>query len=339
MSASTTKTQDTTRTAAVVAPDAVRAADDLGVDSEPDVVVVAVTYNSATIVEPFLRALPAALEGISTARVIIVDNDSSDATVRLVREIAPWATVLKAGGNIGYGAGINLGMRCSNGSQGVLVLNPDTVPAPESVSRLLAATQAAGDVGIAVPRIVDPDGLLSFSLRREPTLLRALGEAVLGGRRAGRFSSFGEMINDREYYTDGARSDWATGAAMFVSRAAIDAAGWWAEDFFLYSEETEYALRVRDAGFGLRFVADAVVAHQGGDMQRSPWLWSLQAVNRTRLYRRRHGRVASAAFWCVVTLNEALRAILGRPKHRAALRALLRGHEAFAPHRFQSSGS
>jgi N-acetylglucosaminyl-diphospho-decaprenol L-rhamnosyltransferase len=90
----------------------------------------------------------------------------------------------------------------------------------------------------------------------------------------------------------------------------------------LYSEETDFALRARDAGFALRLTPQAVVVHVDG--QGSPYLHSMRTVNRVRLFGRRHGPAQTAAFWGVVTINEALRAPFGAPVHRAALRALLR---------------
>ncbi|MDP8961599.1 MAG: hypothetical protein M3N32_08300, partial [Actinomycetota bacterium] len=109
-----------------------------------------------------------------------------------------------------------------------------------------------------------------------------------------------------------------------ISRRCLEQVGPWDETFFLYAEETEFALRARDAGFVLRYVPDAVATHLGGDRHTSSRLWALLAVNRVRLYSRRHGPVRTAAFWAAVALNEALRALAGRGVHRAALRALLR---------------
>jgi N-acetylglucosaminyl-diphospho-decaprenol L-rhamnosyltransferase len=148
---------------------------------------------------------------------------------------------------------------------------------------------------------------------------------VLGGHRAARFDRWGDMIRDPAHYVDGATADWATGAAVLIARRVVDAIGLWDESFFLYSEETEYAMRARRAGFSLRYVTGAEVVHPGGEMSRSTWLWSLLAVNRVRLYAQGHGRIATAAYWLVVVVNEASRALLGRPTHRAALVALFRG--------------
>ncbi|MPV48510.1 glycosyltransferase [Pseudactinotalea sp. HY160] len=294
----------------------------------PDVVLLAVTYDSAAIVPEFLRALPAALAGIDSARVVVVDNASTDGTAGLVRTIAPWAEVVEAGANLGYGAAINLGLRHARPRRGAYILNPDAVPSPGSVLTLLRAVEADPRIGMAVPRILTDAGDLKYSLRREPTLLRALGEALLGGRRAAAFAPLGDLIRDPAYYVDGASADWATGAAMFVPAHAARTVGTWDERFFLYSEETDYALRLRDAGLRVHLVHAASVAHPGGEMSSSPWLWSLVAVNRTRLYSKRHGRLAAGAYWLVVLGNESVRSLLGRPTHRAAAIALVRGHPA-----------
>jgi N-acetylglucosaminyl-diphospho-decaprenol L-rhamnosyltransferase len=307
-------------TAVVEAPSAVAPR----AETPVDVVVVTVTYNSADVIGSFLTALPAALEGLSSAKVVIVDNNSRDNTVEIVHALAPWSEVLQAGRNGGYAAGINLAMRHVSGRRGTYVLNPDAIPSPGSAALLLAAVESQPDVGMATPRLVDGQGRLQYSLRREPTLGRALGEAMLGGRRAARFAALGEVIRDPESYQDGATADWATGAAVFLSAEAVAAVGEWDERFFLYSEETDYALRLRDAGLRMRYVAGATAVHRGGAQSRSPYLWSLGATNRTVLYRKRHGPVSSAAYWASVVANEAARSLRPSRTHRAALRALLR---------------
>jgi len=298
---------------------------------EADVVLIVVTYNSAAIIGRFLRAIPAALADVPSAHVVVVDNASTDDTPDVVRAAAPWVTIIEAGVNGGYGAGVNLGLRYARARRGVYILNPDAIPSPGSIAALTAALDRPGNVGVTVPTMLDGAGHVQCSLRREPTLRRALGQAVLGGTFAARFASLGERVVDPGVYVDGGTADWATGAALMVSRQVIDDVGLWAEDFFLYSEETEYALRVRDAGYRLEYVPAAVVTHAGGEQSRSPWLWSLHVVNRVRLYRRRHGRVSTAAYWAVAVLNEGVRTLRGGSTHRAALRALISGHPALSP--------
>ncbi len=291
--------------------------------TEPLTVTVAlVTYNSAALLPDCLAALPAAMDGVPSWRLIVVDNDSHDDTLAVVARETPDALAIAPGRNAGYAAGINLATHALP-SRAVLALNPDARLAPGSVARLLRALDAPG-VGVAVPSTRAADGTLDHTRRREPTVGRAFGEAVLGGTRAGRHPRWGEVELDPASYEREGPVDWAVGAVMLMGRACLDDVGDWDESFFLYSEETDFSLRVRDRGWEVRFVPDAVVTHLGGDSGVSPRLWTLLTLNRVRLYRKRHGPWASGAFWAAVTLNEGLRLGQGET-HREAWRALRHG--------------
>lgn len=285
------------------------------------VTAVVVTYDSAGVLAGLLDALPAAFGGSGPAELVVADNASRDATVEVAAARAPGATVVEMGRNAGYAAGLNAAVRRAAPSDAILLLNPDTRPRPGSVARMVAALRRPG-VGAVVPRFVHPDGRTAPSLRRDPTVLRALGEALLGGRRAGRFAALGEVVHDPAAYERGGPVAWATGAAMLIDRRCLETLGGWDETFFLYSEETEFALRAREAGYRLWYVPDAVVEHIGGEAPVAPDLWSLLTVNRVRLFRRRHSRARTVAFYGAVVLNEAVRAVRG-PTHRAALRSLV----------------
>ncbi len=288
----------------------------------PELAVIVVTHNSAALVAECLGALEGAAQGVRSWELIVVDNASDDGTPALVRRLAPQATVVETGDNAGYAAGINVGLdRCPT-AQHVLVLNPDVRLEPGSVLRLIDAVQRPG-VGIAVPRLVDEAGRLQLSLRREPTLARALAEAVLGGTRASTTGRLGEVIGTPGDYEAERPVDWATGAVMLISRRCLDTVGAWDDSFFLYSEETDFALRGRDQGLRTWYTPAATAVHLGGESNTSPWLWSILTVNRVRLYAKRHGPVATGAFRLAVLVNEALRAATGSKTHRAGLRALL----------------
>jgi N-acetylglucosaminyl-diphospho-decaprenol L-rhamnosyltransferase len=242
--------------------------------------------------------------------------------VELLGRLAPRATVVRLPTNRGYAAGINAAVAAAPPHTAVLVLNPDVRLGPGCVRHLLAALREPG-TGIAAPRLEDGRGLLIPTMRREPTLLRALADALFGAGRAGRHPRLGEVVTDHRRYAAPAVTDWAEGSTLLVSRECWLACGPWDESFFLYSEETDFALRARDAGFRTRYTPLARAVHLEGDSRRSPELWALLARNRVRLYRRRHGPVATAAFWTAVLARELSRSALGREPSRSAVRALL----------------
>jgi len=290
-------------------------------DPEFEVTVVLVTHNSGTVIPECLGALPDALRGVGNWNLVVVDNASDDGTPALTRRLAPDATVLESGTNAGYAAAINAAVAGSPHAENVLVLNPDVRLGPDSVVRLIDAVHRPG-VGIAVPRLVDERGALQHSLRREPTVVRAFVEAVLGGSWASSHRRLGEVIGDPRDYEFERPVDWATGATMLISRRCLDTVGPWDESFFLYSEETDFALRSRDAGMLTWYTPAAEAVHLGGESNTSPWLWSVLTVNRVGLYAKRHGPLATSAFRLAVILNEVLRAASGSPTHRAGLAAL-----------------
>ncbi|MGV9302136.1 glycosyltransferase [Nonomuraea sp. NPDC003727] len=282
--------------------------------------VVIVTYAAAEIIEDCLRSLGPGLDGVPDARIIVVDNASPDDTVERVRAYGQGVEVIETGRNGGFAFGVNAGLAAAAGRD-VLVLNADIRLRPRAVALLLRALDRPG-VGIAVPRLLDERGALQLSLRRRPTVLRALGEAALGGFRAGRIAPLGELVADPRDYLRARTVDWATGAAWLVSRACAEALGPLDERYFLYSEETEYMLRAGRHGFAVRYEPEAVAVHLGGDQVASDRLWALAAANRVRLHRSLYGRPRGALMRAAVTLNEAGRAP-ARARHRAALRELL----------------
>lgn len=285
-----------------------------------------VTYNSARVLGDCLRSLPLGAKGVELTDVVVVDNASRDSTLELAETFTdlPMRTV-QMGRNAGYAAGINAGVNELDLAtlDSVLVINPDCRLSPGGVATLQEVLTVPG-CGIAVPRLVNPDGSLQPSLRRTPTVRRALAEAVIGGTRAGRIGKLGELVTDPREYEHPAPAAWATGAAMLISVNALLQIGPWDESFLLYSEETEFALRAADRGWSLWYEPSAVVEHIGGESDTNPMLAALLAVNRVRLFRRRRGFVPALAYYFAVVLGESARALAGRETSRASVAALLR---------------
>ena len=278
------------------------------------VAVVVVTYNSADHIGALLDSLPAALDGLP-ADVVVVDNGSSDAT-REILAARGEVTLIRAE-NRGYAAGINRGIAATPTARAHLILNPDLRLLPGSVRPLLAALARPG-VGIAAPRIVGADGELQPSLRRDPTLARALG---LGGTG---WPVFSEYVLGEQHYRAERDVDWALGAALLVSAECGRAVGPWDESFFLYSEETDFCLRARDLGWRTRYVPTSTAMHDAGGSGRNDATHVMQIVNRVRFYARRHPSPAGWAYWGLTILSELSWLARGHPQSRAALRALLR---------------
>jgi N-acetylglucosaminyl-diphospho-decaprenol L-rhamnosyltransferase len=300
-------------------------------DMAARIAVVIVTYNSAAVLPDCLRSLTT-LHGVHLSAVAIGDNNSQDDTLHQAEEARAEGlplTVVQLGRNAGYAAGINAGISALNLDEldAVFVMNPDCRLTPDSLDILVKAmAQPTGEPrrGITVPMIRYPDGTLQLSLRRAPTVGRAVAEAVIGGKLAGRIGTLGELVTDPAEYERPGPAAWATGAAMLISAAAIRDIGDWDESFFLYSEETDFALRAADRGWALWYEPNAVVIHIGGESRTNLDLNALLIVNKVRLFRRRSNALAGSAYYAATLLGATVRGVAGRKVSRNAVAALMR---------------
>jgi GT2 family glycosyltransferase len=244
-----------------------------------------------------------------------VDNGSFDGTADFAEKHGGCRVVRSA--NVGYAAGINRGVREAAPADAILVLNPDVRLHEGSVPPLLAALAEPGG-GIVAPRVLTPRGHLTLSLRREPTLTRAMGLKWTG------LSIFSEYIGKRSLYATAQVVDWAVGAILLMSRECYEAVDGWDESFFLYSEETDLCLRARDAGYLTRYEPLSAATHIGGHSGRNDRTHAMQIVNQVRLYRRRRGTATSWCYFWLTAVSEISRIARGRSESKAGLTALLR---------------
>ncbi len=219
------------------------------------VAVVVVTYDALPWIEQ-------CLESVRGTDTVVVDNGSTDGTVAFVRERFPAVRVIE-GENRGLAAGWNRGI-AATGGRWVLLLNADAWLLDDALERLVAVGDAHPAVGVVGPRLLNPDGSLQRSVRGFPTLWRlateylflrklAPGSQLLNAFYAGGF----DHGSEREVEV-------VMGACMLVRRSAIGEVGLLDEGFFLFSEETDWCYRMREAGWATLFTPAARCVHVGG---------------------------------------------------------------------------
>lgn len=202
--------------------------------------------------------------------VVLVDNASTDGTVARVREEYPEVVVLAQTWNAGFAAGMNVGIRAALMGEGglpvpesVLFLNPDAELLPGALSRLQARLEEDAGLGAVAPAIVNADGTpQAYAFGSDPTLrylLRRGWNRVFRGRA---LHDWGEK--------EESSPDWLTGACM-LARAEVFTrdALLWGEGYFLYFEDNDWCLQLREHGW--RLLRDPAVQcrHEGGASVRA----------------------------------------------------------------------
>lgn len=283
-----------------------------------DFSIIVVSYHSADDLPGLLASVDAAAAGAKW-HVTIVNNAPDEPLAPLLAD-NDRVSVVEAAANLGYSGGLNLGRAQASRSRWTVFLNPDLTLHPGSLQALGAALDAGEEA--AVPLVVDAHGHRQNSLRREPSLVAAIGDALFGDSWSSRPQALSETIRNPASYTHAHPVEWATGAALAIRTEVADAVGDWDDRrFFMYSEETDYARRIRERGGSIGFEPGAVVEHRAGGSGSSPELDALLEVNKMRYFRKWHGPVASGVFGLILVGRNLIR--LHQPGARAAVRALL----------------
>ncbi|MCR2808939.1 MULTISPECIES: glycosyltransferase family 2 protein [unclassified Microbacterium] len=286
-------------------------------DASVDVAAVVVTYNSERHIADLLDSIPAAMGDLSYS-VVVVDNGSTDGTREILQTRADCTVVLSR--NDGYAAGMNRAVRHSPDAAAILILNPDAVLDADSVPVMYDVLRRP-EVAVVAPRVREQDGSLSPTLRRGPTMGRVGGLSFTG------WPVFTERIEDPEQYQTEHEVEWAVGAILLVDSGRYATLGGMDESYFLYSEETDFSLRAKDAGWATVFTPAAGAMHVGGGSGESATTHTMKILNRVRLYRRRTGTVRATVYFWLTVATELRRALLGHAKSWPTLRALLKPAE------------
>jgi N-acetylglucosaminyl-diphospho-decaprenol L-rhamnosyltransferase len=204
---------------------------------------VIVTHNSADD----LRALAASRVTLdSFDRIVIVDNASTDETGEIAVEAG--FELVSLGINRGLAVAVNIGASRSRGVAFAL-LNPDVrMIAADDVGRLERSLDDP-EVGAVAPSLILPDGQTQDSARWVPTpfdlVARRFSGRDLGAVRA----------------TTPVDVDWAVAACLVIRRAAWDRIGGFDEGYFLYFEDVDFGVRLRAAGYRLRYDPRVRIQH------------------------------------------------------------------------------
>ena len=257
----------------------------------PDLSIVIVNWNVRDLLHRCLRSI-LVNSPTCTLEIIVVDNGSSDDSVKMVRAEFPNVHLIANAENRGFPAANNQGLAIAQGRY-VLLLNPDTEIVGGALATLVAFADVHPDVGIVGPQLLYPDGSVQSSRRRFPTLATGFLESTWLERYAPRHLleryEFLDQPNDVTQDVD-----WLYGAALLARREAVEQVGPLDEGFFMYSEEMDWCHRFRDAGWRVVYLPAAQIVHHEG--KSSEQVIAARHIHfqtsKVRYFRKYHGRLA-----------------------------------------------
>ncbi len=232
--------------------------------AKPRLTVVIVNYNVKYFLDQCLHSVMKAGEHIP-AEVIVVDNNSSDNSVEMVREKYPEVTLIANKENLGFSKANNQAIRVARGDY-VLLLNPDTLVEEDTFVKCVKFMDDHPDAGGLGVKMVDGKGrFLPESKRGLPTPMVAFykifGLAALFPRSK-RFGKYhlGYLDPDKIH-----KVDILAGAFMMMRKTVLDKTGLLDEAFFMYGEDIDLSWRIRQAGYNNYYFPETRIIHYKGE--------------------------------------------------------------------------
>ncbi len=275
--------------------------------------VVSVNYRQPEVTCDMLDSLRACT--YPNLEVIIVDNGSlSDESARW-RFHYPKVVALRIEENLGFAGGTNFGIQQAKGEL-ILMLNNDTLVAPDFLQPLVQTLRTHERVGMVSPKIC-------FA---EPANTIQYAGAVIGQPILGRGTKIGHMEQDTGRYNDVRFTELPHGACMLVRRTVFEQVGLLPEFYFMYFEEHDFAVQARRAGYEVMYCGRSAIVHRQGQSLGAGHPRKTYYLHRNRLtfYRRTLSTFAYVAFLayycCFGAPINALRLLLqGRLDHLQAM--------------------
>ncbi len=213
------------------------------------VAVISVNYNARQYLGEFIESVRS--QDHTDIEIVLIDNASTDSSAAWLKENAPGVHLIEMPENVGYGVGCNIGMRYAIEelrAEYLLLLNNDTVLQPALVSELLKYTDEST---VTTGRIDcgEKDAVL------EPW--------YAGGDIDWTTAKINQVLYPRpeaEVY----EVEFISGCCMMIHRDVIDKVGYFDSQFFLYYEDTDYCVRLRDAGISMKYITTAGLWHKVG---------------------------------------------------------------------------
>jgi GT2 family glycosyltransferase len=263
-------------------------------------VVVVLNWNGLALARDTLDSLARCRRPDGwTARVLFVDNASSDGSAKAIAAEYPDVELLALPENRRFAGGNNAGLEraLGSGADAVMLLNNDVQADPGLLEKLLAALAERPDAGAAAPLIYHaaPGDLIWY----------AGGRCVVA---AAHTSHRGLRQRDRGRYRAIEETGYLTGCCLLATAEAWRKVGTLDESYFIYAEDADWSLRARAAGFRLLFVPTARLWHQvssssGGSV--NPWKTYQRLRANAQLFSR-HARGAARLTWLPAFLAQQL---------------------------------
>jgi len=271
--------------------------------------VCIVNWNTREYLRECLTALKSHPPSGHEMEVIVVDNASTDGSADMVAAEFPGAVLIASPANLGYAEGNNLALARTTGDA-LLLLNPDVIVHPDSLTRAAEFALSHPDIGAFGCRLIGTDGKTQPSLRAFPDPSPVLWEYLGASRLFPHSRRFGAYRMTWFDYDSAIEADQPMGSFLWIPRSVYDIVGGMDPQFPIFFNEVDWCWRAkRGHGLSIWYTPNVVVTHYGGGSTRQVKASMVRESHRSllRFYDKHYQSLAPPVRWLIrtaVLLNE-----------------------------------
>lgn len=224
-----------------------------------DLSICIVNWNVKDLLKACLGSIYANTKDISF-EVIVVDNNSSDESIRMIQSDFPQVKLIENKTNAGFTKANNQAIKIAQGRY-VMLLNPDTEVIDNALNKMVRFMESRRDCGALGCKLLNTDGTLQRSCRTFPSLEVMFYSALFLDQLFPKSRTFGKYFMTWWDFNDLREVDQPMGSALMIKKEALDKAGLFDENIFIWFDEVDLTYRIKKAGWKIYFTPDAQIKH------------------------------------------------------------------------------
>ncbi len=273
--------------------------------------IIIVSYNTEKLLFNCIKSIYESISNMAI-EIIVVDNDSKDNSVEMIRESFPQVQLFKSDLNVGFGPANNIGILHAKGKY-LFLLNSDTIMIKNSLINFWDFMEKVENQNVACCGGV----LLGSDLQEQnsfgnfPSIFQAFFELGLN-KIFTKFYNQNISIATKNYsknFVNAFKVDYLSGAAIFIRKSVLDKFGGFDEDFFFYFEETELQKRFSRKGYYSSLIPNSEIIHFGGMSTSSNFQLEMMEKGKVIYFKKCHGEFSVMLIKLIYSLKYILEGI------------------------------
>jgi GT2 family glycosyltransferase len=275
-----------------------------------DVSICIVNWNTEELLKKCIKSVKEKTTGL-TYEVIIVDNNSQDDSVQMVKLEYPECQIIESKRNLGFAKGNNEAVKKASGKY-ILYLNPDTELITNAIYGMYLFLEKNTDFGAVGCKLVDVDGQIQFTCARTfPTPFNQFSLLAMLNKLFPRSVKLSTVEMSYWDHADSREIDCLSGACIMARKHIIDTLNGFDEKIFMYAEDVDLCFRIRkEAGRIYYLAAESICHHEGASTKKRPKKHFGAIMQRTSNYyflTKHFGHVKALEFKAAVGLGSIVR--------------------------------